>query len=104
MAVNGAGSGQGSIFRGQGRDGRERVGFGGSELWGVGGWGSGTTGGWGGAEAMNPLVLGRRAGQPSGPTGELEEGGQALALPWAWWTRSWTCTQRCSAFLLEGLC
>ena len=37
MAVNGAGSGQGSIFRGQGRDGRERVGFGGSELWGVGG-------------------------------------------------------------------
>ena len=43
MAVNEAGSGQGSIFRGQGRDGRERVGFGGSELWGVRGWGSGPT-------------------------------------------------------------
>ena len=38
---------------GRKNDGRERVGFGGSELWGVRGWGSGTTGGWGGAEAVS---------------------------------------------------
>ena len=83
MTVNGAGSGQGSIFRGQGRDGRERVGFGGSELWGAGGGGSGTTGGWGGAEAVSAgawKVVRAAVGSYRGAQGGRPGSGTALGL------------------------
>lgn len=98
MAVKGAGSRQGSIFRGRGRDGRERVESGALSCERGP---SGTTG-WGGARPERQACKAVRAAVKS--YRELEEGGQALAPPWAWWACSWTCTHRCSASLLEGLC